>query len=149
MMKGKTQFILLFLIFFLPMVLSWYLYHYHERFQFKTTNHGTLITPPIDAQFLVKSGEKKWKIIYVEEGICDAQCHQSKNDMLQVQKALGKDRDRVSVLFISRQSHEILLKNTIYLVDPIGNLFMSYPNAADPMNVLKDMKHLLEVSQIG
>lgn len=42
-----------------------------------------------------------------------------------------------------------LSKNKIYLIDPLGNLFMYYPSDTDKMHILKDLKHLLEVSQIG
>jgi cytochrome oxidase Cu insertion factor (SCO1/SenC/PrrC family) len=37
----------------------------------------------------------------------------------------------------------------IYLIDPLGNLFMYYTNTTNPMNILKDLKKVLEVSQIG
>ncbi len=37
----------------------------------------------------------------------------------------------------------------IYIVDPLGNLMMSYPPDADPNSMNKDLKRLLKVSQIG
>jgi cytochrome oxidase Cu insertion factor (SCO1/SenC/PrrC family) len=37
----------------------------------------------------------------------------------------------------------------IYVVDPLGNLMMSYPPDADPSNINKDLRRLLKVSQIG
>lgn len=37
----------------------------------------------------------------------------------------------------------------LYLVDPLGNLMMSYPANADPSLVNKDLKLLLRASQIG
>jgi hypothetical protein len=37
----------------------------------------------------------------------------------------------------------------IYLVDPLGNVLMSYALDANPAGLLKDLKHLLGVSQIG
>lgn len=37
----------------------------------------------------------------------------------------------------------------IYLVDPLGNLMMSYPGDADPTGMKKDLQRLLKVSQIG
>jgi hypothetical protein len=40
-------------------------------------------------------------------------------------------------------------QSKIYLLDPIGNIFMYYPASTDAMNILKDMKRVLEVSQIG
>jgi cytochrome oxidase Cu insertion factor (SCO1/SenC/PrrC family) len=37
----------------------------------------------------------------------------------------------------------------LYLVDPLGNLMMSYPADADPSRINKDLKLLLRASQIG
>lgn len=37
----------------------------------------------------------------------------------------------------------------IYVVDPLGNLMMSYPAGADASGVRKDLVRLLKVSQIG
>jgi cytochrome oxidase Cu insertion factor (SCO1/SenC/PrrC family) len=36
-----------------------------------------------------------------------------------------------------------------YIVDPLGNLMMSYEPGADPKDLLKDLERLLKVSQIG
>ena len=37
----------------------------------------------------------------------------------------------------------------IYVVDPMGNLMMSYPADADPKGMHKDLARLLRVSQVG
>lgn len=37
----------------------------------------------------------------------------------------------------------------VYVIDPLGNLMMSYPPDADPTEMRKDLKRLLKVSQIG
>ncbi|HEY8553878.1 MAG TPA: cytochrome C oxidase subunit I, partial [Burkholderiales bacterium] len=37
----------------------------------------------------------------------------------------------------------------LYLVDPLGNLMMSYPADADPRGINKDLKLLLRASQVG
>jgi cytochrome oxidase Cu insertion factor (SCO1/SenC/PrrC family) len=39
--------------------------------------------------------------------------------------------------------------NRIYLVDPLGNLMMSYPADTDPNGLRKDLARLLRVSRIG
>lgn len=36
-----------------------------------------------------------------------------------------------------------------YIIDPAGNLMMSYPPSADPNLIKKDIKRLLKASQIG
>ena len=37
----------------------------------------------------------------------------------------------------------------VYIIDPIGNLMMYYPQDADPGGMLKDLKKLLKYSKIG
>ena len=37
----------------------------------------------------------------------------------------------------------------LYIIDPTGNLMMSYPATADPSIIKKDIKRLLKTSQIG
>jgi len=37
----------------------------------------------------------------------------------------------------------------LYLIDPRGNLMMSYPPDTDPMGIIKDLNRLLKYSGIG
>jgi len=40
-------------------------------------------------------------------------------------------------------------RDRFYIIDPAGNLMMSYPSSADPNVMKKDIKRLLKASQIG
>jgi len=40
-------------------------------------------------------------------------------------------------------------EHTLYVVDPLGNLMMSYDARQDPRGLLEDLKKLLRLSQIG
>lgn len=40
-------------------------------------------------------------------------------------------------------------REALYLIDPLGNWLMVYPAAADSPGILKDIKKLLRISQIG
>lgn len=42
-----------------------------------------------------------------------------------------------------------LKKASLYLVDPLGNIMMSYAPDAAPKGILKDLERVLKVSQIG
>ena len=95
--------------------------------------------------------------------------HQKKLFILhQLRQALGKDSKRVRILSNTNPSEKLsditvltplqqtsLFKATdsacgrIYLMDPLGNLFMYYPEDTDAMPIFKDIKRVLEVSQIG
>ena len=155
--KNNKIIMLVVLVFIIPMVLSWVMYDYHKYFHFKTTNYGLLIKSP-----LVMPKTKKWQMIYISSQNCDQSCLKIKHNLNQIKIALGKNSLRVVVVFPDNQMEKKLSKlfylryqnkftivNKIYLVDPEGNIFMYYPSDVNPMNILKDLKHLLEVSQIG
>ncbi len=40
-------------------------------------------------------------------------------------------------------------QGTIYLIDPKGRLILAYPEGTEPKDLLKDLRRLLKVSQIG
>lgn len=160
--KKYTPFILLIIAFILPIVISWLLYYNHEHFSLKTTNHGVLVNPPMDVKNLWRDHDsKKWQIVYVPNHVCDTDCENVVYTLNQIKKALGKDSQRVDIKKISfsephisaqKQSfvnEKFSIENKVYLVDPAGNLFMYYADSSNPMNILKDLKHVLEVSQIG
>jgi len=166
--RGRKKLFLVLFIFMLPVIASGILFHYHTHFRLKTLNHGTLLSSLIDVQYLyakMQGGEqKKWRVIYVSGNVCDVQCKQIDHQLRQVQKALGKDSNRVNTVWLggkyaelaklkgsfAQQGHpDFSTNNKIYLVDPLGNLFMYYSDDINPMNVLKDLKRVLEVSQIG
>lgn len=42
-----------------------------------------------------------------------------------------------------------LLRGSLYLVDPLGNIMMLYSSDAAPKGILKDLERVLKVSQIG
>jgi hypothetical protein len=162
--KVQVQFYMLILVTGLPIVLGWLLYYFHDHFQFNTTNKGTFVNPPLQVSFLNPSHEKKWQIIYVTDTLCNEACKKLNHQLLQVQKALGKDSDRVRVISLNRNdvkanelqklvssspNNAFIVAKKVFLIDPIGNLFMYYQDSFDPMDVLKDLKKVLEVSQIG
>lgn len=60
-----------------------------------------------------------------------------------------KQINQLEKLLRSQTTSDFNVHDKIYLVDPLGNLFMYYAVTDNPMNILKDIKHVLEVSQIG
>ena len=155
----RKTFISLMLIFIIPMLASWVLFHYHAHFSLKTTNHGTLVNPPfnVNALWADESDTKKWQIIYVSSSHCDSECENIFHSLNQVKKALGKNSNRVVVKKIEWDGSvpaefikkDFVIDDKVYLIDPLGNFFMYYADTTDPMHILKDMKRVLEVSQIG
>ena len=51
--------------------------------------------------------------------------------------------------FVSNRGTAIDVPGRVYLIDPIGNLVMSYAPDADPSGMRKDLARLLRLSQVG
>lgn len=120
----------------------------------------------------------KWLMVYVGESACDAACAKQLYYIRQSRISLGKDQERVERLWVVTDSgtpDPKLLKSHaglrvwqatepafvrqfpmqhagahhVYLVDPLGNLMLRFPEHPDPKGMIKDMKLLLKASQIG
>jgi len=144
-------------VFVLPMLFAIFLFYSHNYFHLPTLNHGDLISPPnkmllSDYQKLNQNNSRnRWLVVFVAE-ICDERCQIMYHQLLQVQKALGANRERIAIIKIinsKNSTNKYFNLQQVYLVDPAGNVFMKYPVNTDPLNILQDLKKLLEVSQIG
>ena len=120
----------------------------------------------------------KWTFLYVAAGPCSEGCRTRLYDTRQIRLALNRDMNRVQRVFIAgddcceaqllRQHPDLITIRTgapaaplldllpdpaaeprVYLIDPLGNLMMSYPAGAKPKGMLEDMKRLLRLSSIG
>ncbi|OAI49523.1 hypothetical protein AYO45_07015, partial [Gammaproteobacteria bacterium SCGC AG-212-F23] len=141
------------LIFILPLLLSTIIYFYRDHFHFNHMNHGALVNPLVPVVGLENA--KKWRVIYLTGNDCDANCMQKSFELQQIPKVIGKNYDRVRVMvmkenyFHSANNIFTFHQKQIYLVDPLNNLFMVYPEKTKPMDVLADIKRVLEVSHLG
>lgn len=109
---------------------------------------------------------KKWVLVYLNNFPCDQFCRNKLLSMKQLQKALGDKSYRLALLWVKTvepTSDELLLakndlqiplsKSTIlvsdaktnhyYLVDPFGNIVISYSVDIAPEFILDDIKRLL------
>ena len=121
----------------------------------------------------------RWSLVYVGAGDCDAACRQALYVMRQTRLALNADMTRVArvylvsraccdrtflarehpglqVLDASAPAAQPLLaqfpaerEHTLFVVDPLGNLMMSYDARGNPHGLLEDLKKLLRLSHIG
>ncbi|HEB59643.1 MAG TPA: hypothetical protein ENJ01_10495 [Gammaproteobacteria bacterium] len=53
------------------------------------------------------------------------------------------------VQFRLAPKEDVVAAGRVYIVDPLGNLMMSYVPGFDPRDLVKDLQHLLKVSQVG
>jgi hypothetical protein len=119
---------------------------------------------------------KKWTLMYLyENNSCDLLCEATLYMMHKVRESLGKDKQRVSNIIvtntnfnninnknivkkykklkkldlINKDLFKVLKKNHLYVVDPLGNIFMYYDKDFNAKGLKKDIKKILKISRIG
>ncbi|HEV2284937.1 MAG TPA: hypothetical protein VGR80_02750 [Steroidobacteraceae bacterium] len=120
-----------------------------------------------------------WTLVYVGSGDCGADCRAALLVMRQTRLGLNTDMTRVARVFLATDrccadvaagaqaglavldasgaaAAPLLAQfpaagraHSIYVVDPLGNLMMSYDARLDPHGLLEDLRKLLRLSQIG
>ena len=135
--KGKLTLIGIFLLFFIPIIASWYLVFYTSFMQdSQGIQHGTLVTPvvsigPIKAKEIATMSEveitKKWVLVFIQNNVCDEFCKERLYQLRQIRLALGEDRDKVDRLVIFNQINDFKeLKDSYSGQKFIDNSFKDY-----------------------
>lgn len=117
----------------------------------------------------------RWSLIYAKMPACEAGCTEALERLNQVYLALGTDRVQLVLLtsagetgslppyelsvglldaaddsdLVALLGYERLEEGRYFVVDPLGNLILSYPADADQGRLLEDLERLLDVSRIG
>ena len=177
-MASRKRFVVLLLIAFVPIFIAYAAFFYFPGWApTGTTNNGELITPSVDGTTMSEELEKfsTWVLIQPIEGSCGEQCLEMLYLSRQVVTGLGKDANRVQrVVMLSNETPdltehlddehpdvEVVSGKTnvgrkaasdrpfLLLMDPNHNVMMIYTldKAGKPM--LRDLKHLLKISNIG
>jgi hypothetical protein len=120
-----------------------------------------------------------WLLIYSNVDPCNNECRNALHTLRQVRLMLGNDMSRLARLFLHGdkppdrvfldEQHEGLrtmnngslaqdlwstlppgvLSEGFFLLDPLGNLVMYFRPDLSPREMVADIEHLLELSQIG
>ena len=117
----------------------------------------------------------RWSLIYARSRACDAGCGAALDRLNRVWLALGGERDRMRRFLLVPEGpdavpdgfavgrldasggdglaaalgRERLEQGRYFVVDPLGNIILSYPDTADQQRLLEDLERLLEVSRVG
>ncbi len=121
----------------------------------------------------------QWALVYVGAGDCPAECAAVLTVMRQTRLALNQDMGRVRRVFLVSaeccpkpellQEHPGLIvadatghagaalieqfpqarASRLFIVDPLGNLILSYDARQNPRGLLEDLKRLLRLSHVG
>jgi hypothetical protein len=133
-------------------------------------------TAPGQADAMSETFRGAWTLVYLGDGKCDEDCRRALIVMRQTRLALNTDMTRVTRVWLatgsccagepdpglialdaSAPAAGALLavfpaaarEHSIFVVDPLGNLMMSYDARSDPHGLLDDLRRLLRLSQIG
>jgi cytochrome oxidase Cu insertion factor (SCO1/SenC/PrrC family) len=161
--RGRLPLALLAAVFLGPLALSFWLYYGGARFRPPgRVNYGELVAPPRslpEVRPTTLAGQPiapgflrgTWSLVYVAAGACDGRCRQALADTRAVRLALERDGTRVQRVLAAFPDYgaPVAAAGRTYLVDPLGNLLMSYPPGADRAGILKDLKQLLRLSHVG
>lgn len=120
----------------------------------------------------------RWAFVMLDSGQCDAACEQKLWKIRQVRQAQGKESGRVERVFLLEDGQALTdqmrtdyagtwfvrmneaklaeafpapssPRHHIYLVDPLGNVILRFPQDADPKRMIKDVARLLKYSRVG
>ena len=135
--------------------------------------------PPVPPGAGATAFHGQWTLVYIGSGACDDACRDSLYLMRQTRAALNTDMSRVARVFLitgqccalgflTREHPGLVLidasgpaaapllqqfpaqrAHTLFVVDPLGNLMMSYDATSNPRGLLEDLQKLLRLSQIG
>jgi hypothetical protein len=120
---------------------------------------------------------KLWTLAVLADAECASSCSEALVHMRQIRLSLGPKMPRLQTVYLPAQSaaiapdlpqqHPKLIiaepnsttaireligayqPGQIFMIDPLGNLMMSYPPGTDMGDIRKDLAHLLKLSGIG
>ena len=167
---------ILFFIGFAPAMLAWFMAGTGWGVPEGMKNHGELMVSglvvPKDVTDL-QSG--RWGLMLMGDDCQDA-CKEQLIVMQQVHKALGKEFSRLQSIWLKKGDHELfpaltidahpekvtekmllwltqnklpVNDNSIWLIDPLGNLVLRFSPEIEGKDILTDIRWLLKVSKVG
>lgn len=151
--------------------------NYGELLEVEQPLKGEGVNPLNNKIFRMKDLKGKWVMLTVDSGSCDKACQDKLYYMRQVRTVQHKEKHRVERLwlitddvkpadelvkeyegthFVKTDDRALLdaippkegQTKHIYMIDPLGNLMMRYPEKLNPTKMGKDIKRLLHVSQL-
>lgn len=177
--KGRLQLILVVLVAVGPMILATSMYKFKFWVPEDRSFHGQLIgNGQSRADLGVQAEESRWQLLVSAPGDCAADCRQLVYLARQIQIGLGRDAARASHALASAQplsadyaaqlSREYpqlqryplelpryhkaapgIEVPQLWIVDPHGNLVLRYGADVNGKDLLKDLRQLLKLSNIG
>lgn len=143
-----------------PVIASWALYA--ARVPLGQKSVGELLpTQPFSAAGSAAWPRGKWVLASVARDGCGEACRQHLFAQRQIQTAQGEDASRLQRVLLSngpaaKADGTVLVSiagdrlpqrgNGLYLIDPLGNQVMFYPDQSDPTKVIREVGRILKTN---
>jgi hypothetical protein len=177
--KGRIQLLLILLGVIGPMILATGMYKLQFWVPDGRSYHGELIgNGQTRADLGVQADEQRWQLLVTVPRECAADCQQLVYLARQIQIGLGREAGRASHAIATAQplgvDYDAKLNREypqlqrypldlssfsktaadpavpqLWIIDPHGNLVLRYDPSVNGKDLLKDMQHLLKLSNIG
>lgn len=177
--KGRLQLILVLLVAIGPMILATSMYKFKFWVPDNRSFHGELIgNGQTRVDLGVQADEKRWQLLVSAPGACADDCRKLVYLARQIQIGLGRDASRASHALASAQPLNAdydgqlnreypqlqryplelsryqkaapgIQEPQLWIVDPHGNLVLRYGADVNGKDLLKDLRQLLKLSNIG
>jgi hypothetical protein len=92
------------------------------------------------------------RVFIADSGCCDAQfLHEMHPDLIAIRAGAAAEPLLTLLPALDRLTgtEGTAVPPRVYLIDPLGNLMMSYAAGVKPKGMLQDLKRLLRLSSIG
>lgn len=179
--KSRRSLLLVLATFALPIILAKFALE-QQWLDMGVTNKGTLLTNELTLEQLglkTTDFEQHWLILYSLPKQCDISCQKTLEAVHNTYVALGKEMPRVfpvalyqnelsseqrqniskskwQLVAMPEQAKQQIAQPQIFIVDPLGNIFLSHqlPEKSEQLpqfgkQILADMKKLLKYSKVG
>lgn len=167
--------VVLVVLFAAPGITAYLFYQHPSWLGTARVNKGDLLQPPVRLHAL--EGKSKWGIIYWSPSACDQACMKQLDVLARIRLALGRKlyqvdqwlllSDEAPSLSAEQQSllkeidfkvvklptaemnekHNLFSDSKIFIADPSKFLILSYASKANPEDVYKDLKLLLNTTE--
>lgn len=98
---------------------------------------------------LAKEMDRVQRVFFVTSGCCDQPYLRGEQKGLITARLDEASDQQFLTLFPAPAGTPVSQAGRIYIIDPLGNLMMSYAPSAPPKGLLEDLKKLLKLSHIG
>ena len=155
--RSRSALWVLWIVGLLPMILAGLLYYTPAILWVTAKTNGILLKTPVSVAALeapaaarATDASQTWQLWYVVPKSCDQRCQADLNQLRNAQKALGKERHRVTLRTVEPQvTLPFLTPGSLAIVDPLNWLMLYYEPGMPYKGMLADLRRLLKYSHIG